>query len=453
MNPRSLALKTLLIWEKKKPPLDELLSEILTKEALRDERDRALVNNLVLGVVRHLGYLDFIINRYSQISLNRIDAEVRNALRLGIFQLLFTRIPDRVALAETLKILLQRGRAKWVRGFVNALLHRVSSAKSSLPEPPKAYPTLYLSVKYSFPQWLILKWQKRWSVEELEALLKAANEIPPLVVRTNITKISRDALLKYLQEERLSVKPCPYSPVGIIIEGFRGRVTDLRGFKEGFFSVQDSASQLVSLLLQPRPGERVLDACAGLGGKTTHIAEIAGNKVLLYAVELYPRRLELLKENFNRLNLTLPSIFTGDVLEVLSGFKKEYFDRILLDAPCTGTGIIRRHPDIKWTRTEKDLEKLPQKQLALLEGVAPYVKKGGVILYATCSLEQEENEDVVARFLEANPSFKLLKIKPLLCQLSGDRAEDLVENQYYFRTYPHKVGLDGFFSVVLERLA
>ncbi|MCS7200005.1 MAG: 16S rRNA (cytosine(967)-C(5))-methyltransferase RsmB [Caldimicrobium sp.] len=454
VNARAIALRILLIWERKKTPLDEIIGETLNKYPLLEERDKALVTNLVNGVVRHLGYLDYLINRFSRISISRIDSEVRNALRLGIFQLLFTRIPDRVALAETLKVLLQRGRAKWVRGFVNAILHRVSAIKNSLPEPPKSSPMLYLAVKYSFPEWLLHKWSKRWSLEELEKLLQIMQEIPALHLRTNITKISRERLLEYLREEGLIIaETCPYSPVGIVLKNFKGKISELKAFKEGLFSVQDCASQLVTFLLQPQPGEVILDACAGVGGKTTHIAELTGNKAIIYAIDQYASRLNLLRENFQRLNLTLPQIYVGNVLEILTQLKVQAFDRILLDVPCSGTGIIRRHPDIKWVRSVRDVRELSQKQLDLLKGIAPYLKIGGTLVYATCSLESEENEEVISHFLAQNPNFRLVELKAILSNFLSEQVETLIENRYYLKTYPHRHNLDGFFAVRLERTA
>lgn len=451
-NPRAVALKILLRWEKEKPLLDELLSQVLTKSVLPDERDRALVGELVNGVVRHLYYLDYLISKFSKIPLDEIDIEVKNALRLGIYQILFTRIPTRVALAETLKILLHKGRASWIRGYVNALLHKVAETKDSPPEPPREEPLHYLSIKYSFPPWLILRWFKRWDLEELERLLSASNERPPLVIRVNPLKVSRDNYLLYLKEKVPLAEPCPYSPQGIILKGFRGKITELQGYYFGWFSVQDGASQLVTFLLDPKPGERILDACAGVGGKTTHIAELTQDKAQIYAFELYEWRLERLKENFNRLGLKMPKCYQGDVVEGLAKINPPLFDRILIDAPCTGTGVIRKHPDIKWMRSEKDFIDIPHRQLRLLKGVSPYLKRGGIILYATCSLEPEENEEVINKFLAECPQFRMQPLTPLLKKICGEHAQELIENNFYLKTYPHKHGLDGFFAVRLEKL-
>lgn len=451
-NPRAVALKILLRWEKDKPLLDEVLSQTLTKSVLPDERDRALVGELVNGVVRNLYYLDFVLQRFSHTPLEKMDLEVKNALRLGIYQLLYTRIPERVSIAETLKILAHRRRGEWIRGLVNAILHQILEYKTQLPEPPDFNPVIYLAIKYSFPEWLVKRWLIRLGFEETKALLEVSNERPPLVLRVNTLKVSRDNFLTFLQREEVPLaKACPFSPLGIILDGFRGKIQELKAYHTGWISVQDSASQLVTFLLDPKPGERILDACAGVGGKTTHIAELTENKSLIWAFDLYEWRLQKLKENFRRLNLKEPKVFKGDVVEELPKLKLPLFDKILIDAPCTGTGIIRRHPDIKWARKEEDLIKVPEKQLRLLEGLAPFLKKGGIMVYATCSLEPEENEEVIRKFLEKHPEFIIENPLETLEKFCGSKIRELVVEDKYVKTYPHRHNLDGFYMVRLKK--
>lgn len=451
-NPRAVALRTLLIWEKHKPPVDELISEVLTKSVLPQERNRALVTELVVGVIRHLRYIDFLISRFSEEPLDKLDLEVKNVLRLGIYQLLFTRIPPWAALAETLKLLLRRGRGKFVRDFVNAVLHRIAESKNNLPEPPKEVPELYLAIKYSYPDWLVKRWLKRFGLEETERLLSAGNERPPLFIRANLLKVTRDSLLEYLKKDQVpEAEVCKYSPAGILLRGFNGKVTDLKPFHFGWISVQDPASQLVTYLLEPKPGERILDACAGVGGKTTHILELCENRAEVWAVDLYAFRLKKLEENCLRLRLKLPQVFEGDAVQLMEKLKPRPFDRILIDAPCTGTGIIRRHPDIKWVRTEKDLVEVPQRQLRLLKGLAPYLKKGGVLVYATCSLEPEENEEVIQAFLKEHPEFVIENPEKVLRKYCGEAVAEIVEGDY-LKTYPHRHNLDGFTAVRLRKV-
>ena len=446
-NPRAMALKTLIRWEKGKPLLDEILSEVLVKSVLPDPRDRALCGELVNGVVRHLYYLDYVISRFSDEPLDRMDPQVRNLLRLSAYQLLFTRVPARAAVAEAVK-LVKRGRGKWVVSFVNAVLRKIAEVRETPPEPPREMnPVSYLSVRYSYPEWMVERWLFRFGEEETERLLSAGNEKPPLVVRVNTLRVTRNQLLNYLKAEIPEAEACRYSPDGIILRGFRGRITELRAFAVGWLQVQDEASQLVSLLLSPRPGERVLDACAGVGGKTTHLAQLMQNTGRIYAYDLYPWRIDRLRENAERLGVTIVESFVGEVVQGVKAYGSGFFDRILIDAPCTGTGVIRRHPDIKWARKPEDLAKVPERQLALLCGLAEALKPGGVMVYATCSLEPEENEEVVEKFLSRHPEFEVEDPRRVL----PEAARELVDENGFLRTYPHRHGLDGFFGVRLRK--
>ncbi len=332
--------------------------------------------------------------------------------------------------------------------FVNAVLRKIAEVRENPPEPPREMnPVAYLSVRYSYPEWMVTRWLSRFGEEETERLLAAGNEKPPLVVRANTLRVTRDQLLNYLKAEIPGAEACRYSPEGIILRGFRGRITELRAFAVGWLQVQDEASQLVSLLLSPRPGERVLDACAGVGGKTTHLAQLMQNTGRIYAYDLYAWRLERLRENAERLGITIVESFTGEVVEGVKAFGAGFFDRILIDAPCTGTGVIRRHPDIKWARKPEDLTKVPEKQLALLSGLAEALKPGGVMVYATCSLEPEENEEVVEKFLSSHPEFEIEDPRKVL----PEATRELVDENGFLRTYPHRHGLDGFFGVRLRK--
>ncbi len=446
-NPRAMALKVLIRWETKKPLLDEVLSEVLEKSVLPDPRDQGLVSELINGVVRHLAFIDYVLSRVSKKPLEKMDPEVRNALRLGAYQLLFTRIPVQAAVAETVKIVKKR-RGQWIVNFVNAVLRELARRKNEIELPPREMdPVAYLAVKYSYPRWLVERWLKLFGEEEAEALLKAGNERPTLVVRANTLRVTREQLLLYLKAEIPEAKPTRFSPDGIELKGFQGRITTLKPFKFGWLQVQDEASQLVSYLLSPMPGERILDACAGVGGKTTHIAQLVRNTGRIYAMDVLSWRLERLKENAKRLGVTNIEVITGDATRAIETLGGSFFDRILIDAPCTGTGVIRRHPDIKWARTPDDLVSIPEKQLSLLESLAPLLKKGGVMVYATCSLEPEENEEVIKNFLAKQQDFIIEKAQDVLPK----EARSLTTEEGFMRTYPHRHGLDGFFAARLRK--
>ncbi len=446
-NPRAMALKVLIRWETKKPLLDEVVSQVLDRSVLPDPRDRGLVTELINGVVRHLLLIDYYISRISRIPLEKMDPEIRNALRLGVYQILFTRIPSAVAVNETVKIL-KRRRGPWIIGFVNAVLRELIENKEKITLPPKEMDQVdHLCIAYSYPRWLVERWVLRFGPEEAEALLKAGNKCPPLVVRVNTMRVSRDQLLLYLKAEIPQATKTTFSPEGIILKGYQGRITELRAFKVGWLQVQDEASQLVSHLLSPRPGERILDACAGVGGKTTHLGEIMRNTGRIYALDLYQWRLERLQGNAKRLGITNIEIMTADATRALERLGIKSFDRILIDAPCTGTGIIRRHPDIKWARNPKDLKIVTERQIDLLISLAPLLKPGGIIVYATCSLELEENEDIISKFLDRERGFVIESAKKFL----PPQAKELVDEQGFMRTYPHRHNLDGFFAARLRK--
>ncbi len=442
-----MALKVLIRWEVKKPLLDEVLSEVLDRSVLPDTRDQALVAELINGVVRHLAFIDYLLSRISRTPLEKMDPEVRNALRLGAYQILFTRIPVSAAVNETVKIV-KRRRGKWIVSLINAVLRELARRQDEISLPPREMnPVDYLATRYSYPRWLVERWLVRFGEEETEALLRAGNERPVLVVRANTLRVSRNQLLLYLKAEIPEAAPARYSPDGIVLHGFQGRITHLRAHKVGWLQVQDEASQLVSYLVSPRPGERILDACAGVGGKTTHLAQLMRNTGRLYALDLYPWRLKRLEENARRLGVTNIEVFTADATRAIELLGGKFFDRILIDAPCTGTGVIRRHPDIKWARQPEDLVRVPEKQLALLDSLAPLLKSGGIMVYATCSLEPEENEEVIRAFLERHPEFEVEDARLAL----PAEAHELVAEDGFMRTYPHRHGLDGFFGARLRK--
>ncbi|NPB09459.1 MAG: 16S rRNA (cytosine(967)-C(5))-methyltransferase RsmB [Thermodesulfobacteria bacterium] len=446
-NPRAMALKVLIRWELRRPLLDEVISEVLDRSALPDPRDRGLMTELINGVVRHLSYIDYVLSRVSHTPLEKMDPEVRNALRLGAYQILFTRIPVSAAVNETVNLVKHHRRGKWIVSLVNAVLRELARRKDEIELPPREMdPVAYLAIKYSYPRWMVERWLARFGEEETEALLRAGNERPALVVRANTLRVSRDQLLLYLKSDVPEAAPTRYSPDGIVLHGFRGRITNLQAYKVGWLQVQDEASQLVSYLVSPQPGERILDACAGVGGKTTHLAQLMRNTGRIYALDIYEWRLKRLQENARRLGITNIEVMTADATKAIEVLGGNFFDRILIDAPCTGTGIIRRHPDIKWARTPEDLARIPEKQLALLKSLAPLLKEGGVMVYATCSLEPEENEEVIRRFLEEHPEFEIEDARKAL----PPSAQELVENGF-LRTYPHRHDLDGFFGARLRK--
>jgi len=294
---------------------------------------------------------------------------------------------------------------------------------------------------------VVERWIEDWGIEFAEQLLSAGNRIPGLTLRTNLLQTDRQSLVETLEKEGINAYPTPYAPEGIQVEGLRGRPDKLASFKQGLFQVQDEAAQITSHLLAPQPGEAVLDLCAGLGGKTTHLAEMTQDKAHLLALDISHQRLISLAGTCSRLNIQSITSAVADTSRSLSRLLSSEFDRILLDAPCSGWGVVSRHPDGKWTKNEKDIERLSQIQGRILDEAVTVLRRGGRLLYVTCTLLKEENQGVVKAALGRHQDLFLLDLRdhaPEWCQ-------DLIDEQGFFRTFPHVHNMDGFFAALIEK--
>lgn len=445
-SPRALAIQVLVAWHDSGEVIASHLDRIVFGRDL-PARDRQLAVHLVRSVLRQLQYLDRILDRYSKTPPEKMKPLTLMALRVGILQLLFLdRIPASAAVNETVKALRQARQPRWLTGFVNGVLRRIAREhqEGCIPAPEKMDPPVR-----NHPDWLVARWEKRFGRPLTEAICMANNREPSLCLRTNTLKISRDELLQLLHRKDIEAIPGRFAPGSIILPGHSGAVTTLPGFDKGLFQIQDEAAQLASLLLGPlRAGRNYLDGCAGLGGKSLHLAGLLEEKkrTLLTALEPDSRRFRLLRENLQRLGLLDRVTPIQTTLEDFSARTTERFAGILVDAPCSGTGVIRRQPDIRWNRQADDLPRYRQKQLQLLEQAAALLDAGGSLVYTTCSLEPEENEEVVATFLDNHPQFRLRSCRDLL----PDAARELVDREGFFRPTPAD-GIDGFFGARLVR--
>lgn len=329
--------------------------------------------------------------------------------------------------------------------LVNGVARSFLREKKEVPLPPADDAVRHLSVAWSHPEWLVKRWLDYFGPEETEPLLKANNEEAPLVLRVNRLRGDRESLIQMLSDKGLAARPSHWSPQGIILEG-AGRVEELPGFKEGLFQVQGEASQMMAFLLDPKPGERILDACAAPGGKTTHLAELIEDRGEIIATDISARGLEKLRENVQRLALVSVRAFLADVTKELRGTLALPYDRILVDAPCTGLGTLRSHPEAKWQKTERDIDRLKKLQQRILDRASRYLKAGGVLVYATCTLTREENEEVVEDFLARHGDFALGDARACL-----PGAQELVSGKYLL-ALPHRHNTDGFFAARMERV-
>ncbi|GFO59290.1 ribosomal RNA small subunit methyltransferase B [Geomonas silvestris] len=444
-NPRRAAFDILLRIEKERSFADILIDHELSKELIKGA-DRGLLTELVYGVLRRQATLDHIVGQFSKQRPEKLELYVRLLLRLGIYQAFFLdRVPVSAAVNETVN--LAKELAPRAAGFINAVLRSADRGRDGIRYPdPAEQPAQYLAARYSHPQWLTAQWLEQLGLEDAEALATAMAEPPPFTIRANTLRIGRDQLMERLGRDGISCTPTAWSPDGIRLN-HSGAVTRLAAFGEGLFTVQDESSQLAPLFLTPGKGDQVLDACAAPGGKTTQIAQLMANEGDIYACDVNQRKLRLIRETCDRLGIRIVRTFTMDASSPSNAIREVKFDRILVDAPCSGLGVIRRNPEGKWWKQPSDLEQLSVTQFAILENLAEYLKVGGTLLYATCSTSVIENEAVVDRFLVRHPEFEAEDLRPLFPQFAP-----LCTERGYFRSWPHRDGMDGFFAARLRKV-
>jgi 16S rRNA (cytosine967-C5)-methyltransferase len=401
-----------------------------------DRRDRAFVMEIVYGVLRHLFVLDWTISSFVRDISPLRDGTINN-LRIALYQMLFMRVPDFAVVHEAVEIEKKGGKPS----LTNAVLRNVIRSRETLKFPiPFDDPARDISVNTSHPEWMVRRWIKTYGIDEARSLAEANNSLPPLILRTNTLKISRDDLLELFDKENIPAKPTSFSPEGIVMDRSVS-YQDIAGFY-GLFAIQDEASQLVSHLLSPRQGERVLDACAAPGGKTTHIAQLMEDRGEIVAVEKDPLRTASIEENIRSLGIQSVRLLQADFTEIKD---TGTFDRILLDAPCSSTGVIRRNPDVRYRHTEKDIAAFGEKQTLFLNAAAHQLKKGGRLVYSVCSIDPLEGDRVVRDFLKTAGEFRIIEAE-------RDFLAPFIKDGF-FRTYPHKHAMDGFFGVILCKKA
>jgi 16S rRNA (cytosine967-C5)-methyltransferase len=442
---RALAVETLLNVERRKAYANILLDNALKTNALSSQ-DRGLLTQLVYGALRWRGKLDWLLGRIVHRPLSDMDGYLRNLLRLTVYQLLFLdKVPDYAAVNESVELAKRYGGAS-AGGLVNAIARRLLREKERLIAPDsKADLISQLSVSWSHPEWLVSRWLAYFGQAETEALLRANNQESPVVLRVNRLKTDRDALIEKLHAAGFNARPALQSRQTILLQG-ASSVEQLPGFPEGLFMVQGEASQLIGLLLDPKPGERILDACAAPGGKTTHLAELMEDRGEIIATDISARGIEKIEQNMRRLSLRCIRPVQADVGKELTGELALPYDRILADLPCSGLGMLRSHPETKWHREEKDIQRLSGLQKRILERLSSYLKPGGILVYSTCTLTREENDDIVEDFLQRHNEFVLEAAGEFLLE----SARHMVRGNY-FLALPHRDGTDGFFAARMRK--
>jgi 16S rRNA (cytosine967-C5)-methyltransferase len=405
--------------------------------------DRGLAYELTLGVLRWQFWLDRAVEHFSERKTGKLDPPVRRALRMGLFQLRFlTRVPAHAAVNESVQLAHASG-FRSAAAFINAVLRRATREPNFDPAAAVEDQLERIAVETSHPPKLIRRWAAAFGTEEAAAFARANNDSAPAAFRVNTLKSGADTLIEKLRAEGLAVAPSRVAPGGWRVEGGSGASALLRELAaEGLVYMQDEASQLVAHVVGAAPGERVLDACAAPGSKTTHLAALAGGRALIVAGDLHEHRLRIVAETCARLGVEGVRLVAYNA-EVALPFAAETFDRVLVDAPCTGTGTLRHNPEIRWRLSPESFRELPAVQGRILSAAARVVRRGGRLVYSTCSVEREENEEVVADFLQTHADFKQVEATPApaLLLLPGGAA----------RTWPQRDDVDGFYVAVIEK--
>ena len=435
---REVALKTLYKIDEEETYSNLALDEMIKQNKNKlDLRDIGLISEIVYGTVSWRLTIDEIIKKYSNIKMKKISPWILNVLRMGIYQIIFLdKIPKSAAVNESVNLAKRYGH-KGSSNFVNAILRKVD--KKYIEEFNKIENNIErISKTTSTPEWIVEELLKEKNEKEVEEICKSFNIKPKTSIRVNRLKITKSELKEKLEERNINCQDGRLNDF-ITIDGLKD-IENLDLFKDGYFTVQDESAGMASIVLNPLENEFVLDACSAPGGKTTHLAEIMNNKGKIIAWDIYNHRLNLIKQNYKRLGINIIETYLNDA----TIYKEEYFekfDKILLDVLCLGIGVIRRKPDIKWQRQKEDINEITKIQMKILETCSKYLKKGGELVYSTCSIFEEENQHIIDEFLNKNSEYEISKYENIANNVEISRY--LVNNKY-IKIYPNNTN-DGFF--------
>ncbi|MGE5329046.1 MAG: 16S rRNA (cytosine(967)-C(5))-methyltransferase RsmB [Deltaproteobacteria bacterium] len=456
ISAREYALKLLYKVENESKYSNIIRDELFREDSL-SETDKAFFNQLFFGVLTRKLTLDAVISKKSKIKPNKISPWINNVLRIGIYQIVFlNKIPVSAACSESVKLAKKYGHtasASFVNAILRNVIREIEELKSNGSNNEELITKILglsgcsdiqrMSLLYSHPEWMIDKWIKQFGKEFTEELCKANNQNPLTAVRVNINKASRQEVQELLKQKGFECELSQYSKQGIILN--KGNpINEL--YEQGLYTVQDEAAMLAAEILEPKPDEIIADVCAAPGGKTTHIAELMGNKGKIYAFDIHPHRVDLIAKTAKRLGINIIEPIVHDAAELKESLAGKC-DRVLVDVPCSGLGVIRRKPEIKWTRKPEDIIELLDLQKRILSTCAKYVKPNGRLVYSTCTLNNEENEMVIEEFLKSSKEFNIdTQTMKKYCILNDDKKSGI-------SFYPNVHKTDGFFIAVLKRIA
>lgn len=437
-NARDTALEVLMSISAANAWSDGSLKRTIAKNGL-DSRDAALATRIAYGVIQNRMYLDYYISLWCTQKASRLEPLVLNILRIGAYQILFMdKIPHRAAVNEAVEMAKRHGRPR-AAGMVNAVLRKFVTNWLDMPELPKGSTADYLSLRYSHPKWLVSRLIDILGAEEAEQYLRCNNDIVPTTIQTNTLKITPEALEKELRAVGVCVAPHPWMSGCFEVSG-TGDLEGLSAFRDGLFTVQDAAARLVATVAAPRETDRVLDVCAAPGGKSFALAIDMHDRGDILSCDVHPHKLKLIENGAARLGLCSIRTALADGRERHEAWIGQA-DLVVADVPCSGLGIIRKKPDIRY-KSQKELARLPQEQRAILENAAGYVRPGGTLVYSTCTVLPEENQEVITWFLRAHPEFRLCPFV-LPTPIGGCDG--------HLTLWPQRWGTDGFYICRMQK--
>ena len=443
LTAREVALNVLTSVDEKAAYSNLLLNRSLQQAEL-SPADAGLVTELVYGTIARQATLDYFLNLFIKSEVKRLNPWVRSLARMSLYQIRYLdRIPAHAAVNEAVEIAKKRGH-QGIASMINGVLRSVLREGDALVIPDDLPTAERIALQHSHPQWLVERWMTQYGEETAEEVCVANNQPPKVSIRVNTLRANRDELMRELENEGRTVRASELSPSGIIVES-GGNMANDHLYRDGRFSIQDESSMLVAEALAAEPGMNVLDCCAAPGGKTAHIAEKMSNKGRIVANDLHEHKQGLIMEQAERLGLSCIESSVGDAMALKDQFEPASFDRVLLDAPCSGFGVIRRKPDLRWAKTPDDTASIARLQRQMLSAVAGLVKPGGILVYSTCTIEREENQRAVAEFLRDHAEFVAEPFEiPALESLpqAGGAGVQILPNQF---------GSDGFYIARLRR--
>jgi len=446
---RDLAIHVVYLCEK-----ENMYSHVAWSQSLSgldfDQREKKFAMELSLGTLRRKATIDYVIEKYANRKTSEIDALTLNVLRTAIYQIYFMgSVPNHSAVNEAVESCKRLGSTK-SSGFVNAVLRKISKSiledeleKLSFDEATN------LSIKYSYPKWIVERWIDVLGIEGASMMCESQNEQPCVSARLNMIKSNKDEIIKEIEKDGIKIRSGKYLPEAVILEDVNV-IENHESFKKGYFTIQDESSMFVAHILDPKPDWKVADVCSAPGGKATHIAEVMNDQGFIVACDVNAKRVSMVKDVVKRLELKSVKVAQCDARDISEKFECN-FDAVLVDAPCSGLGVLSRRADSRWRKQVQDVGELSKIQYEILESACKLLKRGGTLVYSTCTVEPEENQNLIYKFLSNHQEFKPVPIKENLVKISS-HFSDVEAGQFFIQFLPYKDRIDGFFICKMERL-